>query len=187
MKKQLSEQKLFLSKFLQSPQNIGSVIPSSRFLVRAMLKPVAWEHVRSLVELGAGTGVLTRHFSQRIHPDCLVSVFEQDDELRKALQREFPQYHHYAQAESLRTVLQSQGVHSVDCILSSLPFAVFSARKRNHILKQVHQTLKKEGMFLTYQYSLQLKKELKQWFHVQKITFVPLNIPCAFVYLCKKT
>ena len=38
----------------------ASVAPSSRYLVRAMLRPLPLEKARVVVELGCGTGAMTR-------------------------------------------------------------------------------------------------------------------------------
>ncbi|PTX60290.1 phospholipid N-methyltransferase [Melghirimyces profundicolus] len=185
MKNLFTERTLFFTKFLQSPGNIGSVLPSSRFLVQAMLKPVDWQQTRTLVELGAGTGVLTRHIQEQIHPNCRVAVFEQDPELREKLRQTFPRYRHYSRAEELGSG-EPFPPGQVDCVLSSLPFFNFPPEKREIILEAIFRSLKKGGIFVTYQYSLQMKRELSRLFHLKDVRFVPLNIPCAFVYVCQK-
>ena len=186
MNNRLTEQRLFLSKFLQSPRNIGSVLPSSRFLVQRMLQPVNWQQIETLVELGAGTGVLTRELERRVRPDCQVAIFERDPELRSHLAQQFPRFRHYAKAEELNIARQSWAPNQVDCILSSLPFTNFPPDQRSRILEEIFRSLKIGGTFVTYQYSLQLKRELSQYFRLRHLYFVPLNIPCAFVYVCQK-
>jgi phospholipid N-methyltransferase len=58
----------FLLRFFRSPRMIGSITPSSDQLVRTMLEPIPWERVDSVVELGAGTGVITEALVRRTHP-----------------------------------------------------------------------------------------------------------------------
>ena len=50
----------FLQGFLQRPQVVGSVIPSSRFLERRIVSIAAIARARTVVELGPGTGGTTR-------------------------------------------------------------------------------------------------------------------------------
>jgi len=50
----------------------------------------------------------------------------------------------------------------------------------------VYHSLKPGGLFIAFQYSQQMKKLLGEHFSIEKIEFVPLNIPPAFVYVCRK-
>ncbi|SFX80917.1 hypothetical protein SAMN04487866_12816 [Thermoactinomyces sp. DSM 45891] len=69
--------------FLRSPRKVGSIIPSSQFLAQEMLKNVPWEQMKTIVELGAGTGVFTEHMARSKPSTCQMIVFEQDMELRE--------------------------------------------------------------------------------------------------------
>src|SRR5919106_1276097 len=51
---------LFLGKFLRHGTAIASLAPSSRWLSRATVRNVDWDRAKILVELGAGTGPITR-------------------------------------------------------------------------------------------------------------------------------
>ena len=44
--KPLSERLLFASNFLRHPNMLGSIIPSSRFLVDQVLEPIDWGRTR---------------------------------------------------------------------------------------------------------------------------------------------
>ncbi len=54
---------LFLKKYLKNPQTVGSVIPSSEFLGKAIYKSVKELGQATVIEIGAGTGALTQHIS----------------------------------------------------------------------------------------------------------------------------
>jgi phospholipid N-methyltransferase len=176
----------FLTKFIKSPRTVGSVIPSSRFLVRTMLQPIDWANTRSLVELGAGTGVLTRSIRQLCRSDCQVVVFERDHEMREMLQKEFPEFIIRSNAEDIQHVIRSLDMEPVDCIISSLPFANFPADVRERIIENIYRSLRPGGLFVAYQYSLQMRPLLEKKFELRQVRFVPWNIPCAFVYVCVK-
>ena len=49
----------FLKQFIQEKKMVGSVLPSSRFLVKKMLKETEIEQAKVVVEFGPGTGIIT--------------------------------------------------------------------------------------------------------------------------------
>jgi len=176
----------FLYKFIQKPKEIGSVIPSSSFLTKKMLANLPWDNIETLVELGAGTGVFTKFITENKNESCQIFVIEQDTDMRKALQDKYPTFHYGAKAEKLDCLLQRYDLPQVDCIVSGLPFAAFSESLREKIMMAVNHSLKPGGIFVAFQYSLQMRKTLKKQFDEVIIGFVPLNMPPAFVYYCKK-
>jgi phospholipid N-methyltransferase len=184
----LSERLQFFASFLRSPRQVGSITPSSRFLAEAMVRSVQWDKAQVVVELGAGTGVFTRLIDERKRANTHVFVFEQDRKLRDRLQEKFSDFHIQANAVDLLDVLNQRGIMAgeVDVIISGLPFAAFPSTLRNMILDRVYQALKPGGKFITFQYSLQMKKQLEQRFQKVTISFVPLNLPPALVYTCVK-
>jgi len=50
---------LFAKNFLQHPKMLGSLIPSSRFLVDRPLGKIDWARARTIVEYGPGVGTIT--------------------------------------------------------------------------------------------------------------------------------
>jgi len=184
----VSERFKFLVSFLRAPQKVGSITPSSRYLAEAMVKHIRWEDTKVLVELGAGTGAFTQLIDERKRAETLALVFEQDPALRKLLIRKYPRLHVKANAVRLLDTLNDFGVGDgeVDAIICGLPFAVFPQTLRDEIMDKVFNALKPGGLFICFQYSLQMKKQLKQRFDVVRVSMIPLNVPPAFVYTCVK-
>ena len=151
-----------------------------------MLSPVDWEGSRAIAELGAGTGVFTRRICRRVVPGCRLFVFEIDPVMRSKLEAEYPGPEYYPDAALLDDVARSRGAGGFDYILSSLPFAVFPADLRRRILDAVRSALAPSGMFIAFQYSQQMRRELEARFEDVRISFVLRNIPPAFVYRCTK-
>ena len=176
----------FLYKFFLEPGKIGSITPSSSFLTSAMLANLPWDHMETIVELGAGTGVFTNFIAEHKKESCRVLVVEQDFNMRKPLRSTHPTFYYGAKAERLDWLLHWHNLPPADCIISGLPFAAFSESLRNEIVTAVHRSLKPGGIFVAFQYSLQMRKTLKACFHNVSIDFVPLNMPPAFVYYCEK-
>ena len=68
--KPLSEALLFASNFLRHPNMLGSIIPSSRFLVDLVLEPIDWGRARVIVEYGPGIGTFTGEILRRMRSDA---------------------------------------------------------------------------------------------------------------------
>jgi len=147
---------------------------------------LAWDSIDFIVELGAGTGVFTKHINARKKPSCKVIIFEKDVQLLNKLKKSYLSSYFGCDAESLSGVLQQFKLNKVDCIVSGLPFAMFTPMKRRRLLLSVVNSLKPGGVFVAFQYSLQMKTMLKQHFDQVDISMVALNIPPAFIYFCKK-
>ena len=81
----------FLLKFISHPRQIGSIVPSSQYLTDAMLRRVPWDSVHSLVELGAGTGVITCEINRRAPMNCKLISIEQDADMVFLVHR--PEYY----------------------------------------------------------------------------------------------
>ena len=50
---------LFARNFFRHPRMLGSIVPSSRFLIRELLGPVDWTRARVVVEYGPGVVGIT--------------------------------------------------------------------------------------------------------------------------------
>lgn len=175
----------FFSRFLSSPRKVGSITPSSRFLVEALLKPVPWQEVKNVVELGAGTGVVTEKIQHLKNGSCQTIVFENDPYLSELLKKRYPQITVCSDAHRFREELLIHEIKQVDCVVSCLPFTNFPQEKRNFILQEVKNGLKPGGIFVAFQYSLHIKSVLNQLYQQMEIRLVPLNLPLAFVYICR--
>lgn len=180
------EKLLFLYKFSRAPKQFGSVTPSSIFLAKKMVAPIPWSQVKSVAELGAGTGAITKYIGRMKNNEARVLVFEKDPHLRERLANRFQSFSCHADACKLQSVMRSEGIEQLDCILSGLPFFNFPQQLRDQLMNQIVTSLKPGGLFVAFQYSQQMRKQLSQLFILEDIYFAPLNLPPAFVYVCRK-
>src|SRR5271169_4104642 len=67
---------LFARNFCKSPAMLGSVVPSSSFLVNDMMNQVVWARARVLVEYGPGVGTFTREILKRMRCDAVLVAIE---------------------------------------------------------------------------------------------------------------
>ena len=177
---------LFLKRFIDEPKKIGSLTPSSRFLVSKMLDDLPWKNFSHVAELGAGTGTFTAQIVKRKSPACKLLVVEQDFAMRQLLEEKYPQASFESYAENLCVAVRRENFVPLDCVVSSLPFANMGESLRRQIIENVYRALKPNGIFVAFQYSLQMKSLLNEYFSDVKIDFALLNFPPAFVYFCRK-
>lgn len=175
----------FITQFAKHPGMVGSIIPSSQFLIRRMLAPVNWSEASVIIELGCGTGVITQEIIRLHKEQSQIMLFERNVHFRSLLMKRYPALPIYKEAQTLGYILQSQN-KKADVIISSLPFSNFSDEKQESILQVVYDALTDQGLFITYQYSLQMKQKLEHCFSKISVSKEWINIPPAWVYTCKK-
>lgn len=186
LRSRVNEGVVFLRRFVGAPRQVGSVMPSSPYLTRAMMDKIEWNDVRFLAELGAGTGVFTKTIIQKLRQDGHLLVFEIDPTLKAVIEAGCPEVTVYGDARELPQIMSGRNIRHLDCVVSSLPFAVLPPRMTAAILDAIDDTLKPGGKFIAYQYSKHMRPYFEKRFASVKISFVLRNVPPAFVYECTK-
>ena len=177
---------LFSRNFIKHPRMLGSVIPSSRFLIQQVLKRVDWDRARVFVEYGPGVGTITRHVLKRMHRDAQVLVLETNadfvDYLRGAIPD--PRLHVvHGSAADVERVLQEKGMGKADYAISGIPFSTMPSELREQIVQSTHDALRPGGAFLVYQFSSKVRADLERIFDTLQTSFEPLNVPPAHVFV----
>lgn len=185
----------FFRSFLRNPLTVGAIAPSSRRLAEAMIPSADLANATTVVELGAGTGVITQALRQRIGPRTSLVALELDLDLSIRLQRRFVDIRVVGDsAENLRRHLDLLGQRHAEAIVSALPWSNMSDSMQNRILDAVLASLKPGGVFSAMAYlhasgfasSRKFRQKLKGRFgHVAESPVVWLNMPPAFVYHCR--
>ncbi len=178
---------LFARNFLKSPFMLGSVVPSSPFLVNDMMSHVDWERARVLVEYGPGVGTFTREILKRMRPDAVLVAIE--------LNTDFVEYLHahvrdprfrvvQGSAARVRSVLSEHNLAHADYIISSLPYFNMTDSLRREILEESRQALSAEGSMLLFQYTRTLLPYLESSFSSVKLNFQLFNFLPALIFHC---
>jgi len=163
--------------------------PSSKYLTAKMLKTVDFKKVKLIVELGPGTGVFTKEILSQMPADAKLLVFELNDNFFNLLQRDIQDERMilvHDSAEKISEYIKKEGFLFADYVISSLPLANFPKKLTETILKESYDSLKNQGKYIQFQYSLLSKKNLEAQFQAIHISFTPINFPPAFVYTCIK-
>lgn len=168
---------------------LGSLIPSSRFLIKQLLRDVKWNEVRVIVEYGPGVGTISGEILKRMRPDATLLVFEINDDFVRVLRRRFddPRLHvFHRSATDVGQVLRDMGFDHADCVVAGIPFSIMKDEDRQAVLQNTHAALRTGGSFLVYQFSSRVRADLEKIFGSVRQGFEPLNILPARLFHCAK-
>jgi phospholipid N-methyltransferase len=179
---------LFARNFFRHPRMLGSIVPSSRFLIRELLNPVDWTRARVIVEYGPGVGVITAEVLRRMRADALLIAIEMNPDfvsyLRGALTDQRLRVVE-GSAESVDEILRRFGQTEADYIISGIPFSTIPAPLRERILRTTRAVLAPSGAFLVYQFSTRVLEDLRRIFGYVGRKFEPLNVLPAHLFFCR--
>jgi phospholipid N-methyltransferase len=179
---------VFGRNFFKHPKMLGSLIPSSRFLINRLLRRVDWTVADVIVEYGPGVGVFTTEILRRMQPNATLIVFETNTEFVEFLRRTINDrrlHVIHGSAAEIGTVLAQLGLTHADYIVSGIPYSTMPAQIRSSILEASHNALSGRGAFLVYQFSNAAHRYLQQVFKNVEPDFEPLNVPPARLFFCR--
>ncbi len=185
----MDEKLLFFSAFLKYPKEIGSVMPSSKFLINKLLNNINFKNAKCIVEYGPGTGCITTEILKRARKNCKVLCFELNKNLYNYLKSNIKDNRLTIindSAENIQKYVKKLNIEKVDYVISGIPFSILPKRKKSVIIKETKNILKDDGKFVIYQFVNSVKKNLADYFSSISTRFVPFNIPPIFVYVCEK-
>ena len=145
----------FLRGFLTRPKEVGSIIPSSRFMERRIVKTADLASAKLAVELGPGTGGTTRALLRNMAPDARLLAIEINPGFVELIQREIDDPRliaHHGSATEIPEILAAHGLDKPDLILSGIPFSTMTAALGTDILRSVRDSLMPGGRFVAYQF-----------------------------------
>jgi len=178
---------LFAKNFLQHPKMLGSLIPSSRFLVDRLLGKIDWKRARTIVEYGPGVGTITAHILSRMSPHARLIVFEMNKDFVSYLRRAFPDprlHVVHGSAENVGKELDHLGLDGADYIISGIPYTTMPEQLRGRIMQESREALNPGGAVLVYQFTRAVLPYLRTYFNQVYQDFEPLNILPARLFYC---
>src|SRR5262245_11588813 len=142
---------LFFGKFLRHGTKIASLAPSSRWLSRATVRNIDWAAARVVVELGAGTGPITKVLAELAPEHCRVLVIERDPDFARLLRERFQAHANFeiieADCRELGTLLAERGIDRADYVISGLPVPSFPAELQTELFRAVSKVLAPGGSY----------------------------------------
>ena len=176
----------FFRGFLRNPGGVGSVIPSSRFLERQILRAADLESTRCLVELGPGTGGTTARFLQALPADAHLLAIETDADFVELLRSNITDPRlkvFHGSAEHISQALAQFELPGADAVISGIPFSTIPEPIGQAITASVFDALAPGGRFVAYQFRGHVARRAEHVFGAPETTHAEfLNIPPMRVY-----
>ena len=178
----------FFKGFLRNPEQVGSIVPSSRFLEKRIIQAAELDKTRVIVELGPGTGGTTRAFL-RAMPDRARQLNIELDEVFIPLLNEIGDprlVNHAGSAADIEQILLHYGLPQPDAVISGIPFSTMPRSTGEAIIKAVWSSLVPGGRFVAYQFRGQVADIAGTMLGKPDVKFELYNIPPMRVYRWQK-
>lgn len=144
---------LFLREVITNPMHVGAAFPSSSKLAQAMTQDVLSNQQNYVVELGAGTGVITEALLKSGVPAKNLVVLERSNALAQHLRKRFFDTN-IIEGDALQLANLIAGKKPVQAVVSGLPLRSWPKIKLQKIGEQIDKTLSPDGIFVQFTYSL---------------------------------
>lgn len=180
----------FFRQWLKNPLRVAAVAPSSAELAAAMIAELPDDAAR-VIELGGGTGAITRALLEAGIRDPDLLVLELNEELHAHLQVRFPRVPVLlGDARMLPALAREQGYLGdgpADAVVSGLGLLTMPHPLQRDILAAAFQCLRPGGVFVQFTYGPAapvadaVARELS--LRARRGEFVLRNVPPATVYV----
>jgi phosphatidylethanolamine/phosphatidyl-N-methylethanolamine N-methyltransferase len=177
----------FLAQWVRRPAAVGAILPSGKSLAHAMAKQIDVERPGLVLELGGGTGTITKACIEIGVDPAQIVVLEKAPAFCALIRQRFPEVTVIrGDARYLKRLLRTRELGPFKAVLSGLPLLSIPEAQRNAILSQSFDVLAQDGVFVQFTYgplspvprvitrSLALQKDRSAW--------VLRNVPPASVW-----
>jgi phospholipid N-methyltransferase len=155
--KSASAYRLFFQESMRSMGPTASVVPSSRFLAAALTKPIDFKRARTILELGPGTGPVTKALLRRMRPDAKLLAVEINPAFVEHLRAACPDSRLIAacgSATDLQGIFSAHKLGPADAVVSSLGLTSMDPHVRTMIVRQIGECVSRGGLMTLFQYRL---------------------------------
>ncbi len=176
--------KLFILRALRNPRQLGAVAPSSQRLGALLAVHANMDDHSPIVELGGGSGSLTRALVKAGIAPSRIYVIELDPALASYLKGALPQVNViHGNAAELGQILPPHVIGQVHRVVSGLPMINMPENVRRQILNSCFEIMAPGGAYLQYTYSPRSSINAKAYkLKKKRLGTVFLNIPPATVW-----
>lgn len=173
---------LFLKYFFKSFKRTGAIAPSSPFLARKIVDKSKINEAKTIIELGPGTGAITKEILERMPQNCDLWTFEINKEFIEHLEKEYPKAHHiHVDISKLKKTLEENKIGHVDAIISGIPFTALKDSECDEMMSEIDSVMSEDSRFVLFTYSPMKFKTFFSWFRKVDLSYVPINLPPAHV------
>jgi len=150
----MNENIQFLQAFLKNPGTVGSIAPSSPELGRRMVAGIRPDENNIVLELGVGTGAITKFLQEKVPDEASYLGIELDRDLVRSLNRNYPDMRIIrGNALQAADIHERSGLGKVSSIICCLPFVSIPNEVGEKILLEIDKFMQQGCIFRTFQYA----------------------------------
>lgn len=174
----------FFMAFVENPLQVGSLIPSSRHLLRRVVDAAGVRTASTIVELGPGNGCSTRAILQSAPEQARLLSIEVNSGLYELVRNidDKRVIAHQGNAGQLLEIISRYSLGPPDAVISGIPFSTMKATAANALLKDISTVLAPGGRFVAYQLSKRVATLARPFLGIEHMEVELLNIPPMRVY-----
>ncbi|MBN1546871.1 MAG: hypothetical protein JW902_09445 [Syntrophaceae bacterium] len=178
----------FFTEFLKHPLQIGSVIPSSRFLERRILEAAGVAAAQTVVELGSGTGGTTQAILGAMRQSATLLSIEINPNFHNMVRNIGDErlIAHLGSACELKGILAMYGLEAPEAVISGIPFSTMSREIGCQVIEAVSSMLAANGRFVAYQVSDRVATLCRPYLGSEQVDLEFINIPPMRVFQWQK-
>jgi phospholipid N-methyltransferase len=185
----------FLQGFIRKPMSVGAIAPSAPELARKMIEGVKADENNVVLEIGCGTGAITK-FLQELIPNRKSYIgIEIEKNFVESLEKEFPHLNIVCgDACNANEIIKDNQLGKISYIISGLPFVILPPEVSDGILNEVDKMMKAGCLFRTFQYAhgynLPPARKFRQRLNerygtVERSSLILKNLPPAYTLTWK--
>lgn len=180
---QVTNAGLFFRRWLANPLQMGSIIPSSRALCERIARNVERADDEYVLELGAGTGVVTKAMLDRGIPPEKIIVVEIVPEMAEHLRQVLPGVNVICgDAFAVKDSLKPEWIHKIGTAICGIPLVMLPLEQQQKFVDAVEAVAPGKGfLLLTYCITSPLPHR-KLGLDAKRLEWTPMNFPPASVW-----
>jgi phosphatidylethanolamine/phosphatidyl-N-methylethanolamine N-methyltransferase len=182
----MNDQLQFLRSLIARPGGVGAIAPSGPALARAMAAQTDPNQPGLVLELGPGTGVVTKALIARGFEPARIIAIEYDSALAALVSRRFPNVRVIrGDAFDLEHTLGASEPFAA--IVSSLPLLNFAQAQRAALMDQAFARLARAAPFVQFSYGFNPPVPAPDGVTVSRAALVLANLPPARVWVYRRS
>lgn len=175
---------LFWRRVISDPLRMGAIVPSGRGLARRMAREARVRPGEAVVELGPGTGAVTRALVADGVPEERLILVERDAHLHAFLLKNYPKAMVIrGDAADLEDLVPEDWRGRISTVVSCLPLVNLPRPVCDAIVEAAFAVLAPDGGFVQFTYSpfSPLRRE-RRGLEGRKVAFAAFNLPPATIW-----
>ena len=182
----LADNLRFIRALISRPKNIGAIFPSSPQLAAAIARQID-PGCGPVLEIGAGTGVVSQAILERGVPPSHLTLLEYDEELARHTAARFAQLHVIqGDAFELEKTLGPRYAAPFGAIVSGIPLLNHPVARRKAYMDGLVKRLVPGGPLIQFSYGTLAPVVPPPGYSVRRTALVWANIPPARVWVYRK-